>query len=202
MRSNGQRGLFLGVVGLAALSLACASSGKKPAEAVQPSIEQVGATVVKYVGQDIEAAVSYRFAAGNLGMDWLLIDVAVTGNHQESTELQREKISLRTPSGEISPLPPQEELADDYKSIRSADRRADIAAEPLRYWGGRRPSRLNFLVEPGSGLAMQSIWVNQDRYCEGRLYFPIPGGVQDGQYELRIDLKESKARIPFKIGTH
>jgi hypothetical protein len=188
------------VIGVAALSLACASS-QKPVEPVQPTVEQVGAHVVKYVGQDIEVALSYRFAAGNLGFDWLLLDAAITGNHQESTELKREKIALKTPSGDIIPLPPQEELATDYRTVRSADKRADIASEPLKYWGGRRLCSLNFLREPGTGLAMPSVWVNQDRACEGRLYFPIPGGVQAGHYELRIDLKESKVRIPFQIGT-
>jgi hypothetical protein len=192
-------GTFL-LLGATALTLGCASSPAKPKEPVQPTVEQVGSTVVKYVGQDVELAMSYRFAAGNLGLEWLLVDLAATGTHQESTELKRQKIALKTPSGDIIPLPPQQELADDYSSIRSADRRADVAGEPLRYWGGRRSCTLNFLVEPGTGLAMDSIWVNEDRVCQGRLYFPMPGGVQPGPYELRIDLKESKVRMPFKIG--
>lgn len=188
--------LLLGVL----LATSACSTSKRPAEPVQPTLEQVGTTVVKYVGQDLEAALSYRFASNNLGLDWLLLDLAVTGTHQESTELNREKIALKTPSGDIIPLPPQEELTAEFKNLRAADKRADIASEPLRYWGGRRIGLLNFLVEPGSGLAMESVWVNQDRTCQGRLYFPVPGGVQAGHYELRIDLKESKVRIPFQIG--
>jgi hypothetical protein len=190
---------FVVVLASAMVAGACSSTTKPPEPPATPTLEQVGATVVKYVGQDIEVALSYRFAAANLGQDWLLLDLAVTGTHQESTELKREKIALRTPSGDIIPLPLQEELTQAYSGLRAVDRRADIASEPLRYWGGRRQCVLNFLVEPGSGLAMQSIWVNQDRYCEGRFYFPVPGGVQSGKYELRIDLKESKARIPFQI---
>lgn len=200
MRTRSTRDLTLSVVlGIAVVATACATSSKPPEPPAAPTAEQVGATVIKYVGQDIEAALSYRFASVNIGTDWLFLDLAVTGTHQESTEVKREKIALKTPSGDIIPLPLQEELSKAFTGLRSADKRADIAAEPLRYWGGRRECALNFLVEPGVALAMQSIWVNQDRFCVGRFYFPIPGGVQPGRYELRIDLKESKARIPFQL---
>lgn len=172
---------------------------EKPAPK-QASVEQVGSTVVKYAGPDLELALSYRFADVNMGMEWLLLDVAVTGANRISVELKREKISLRTPDGDIVPLPKQEELGDAFSSIRAANLRANVASEPLRYWGGRRECTLNFLVEPGSNLAMQSIWVNDERWCVGRLYFPLIKNVQPGRYELRIDLPESKVRVPFVLG--
>lgn len=196
-----QLGLAVGVLGVVTLT-SCASA--KPDEAAAPvtqaEVEQVGATAVKYRGPDLELALSYRFANINLGMDWLLVDAAVTGSRRLSVEIKREKISLRTPDGEIVPLPLQEELADSFSSIRAANQRANVAAEPLRYWGGRRECTLNFLVEPGSNIVMRSIWVNDERWCVGRLYFPLMKGVQPGRYELRIDLPESKVRVPFVLG--
>ncbi|HNX49080.1 MAG TPA: hypothetical protein PLS53_05635 [Thermoanaerobaculaceae bacterium] len=189
------------ILGLAALA-GCKSAAVKDEKPVskQASVEQVGATVVKYAGPDIELALSYRFANINMGMEWLILDAAVTGTDRVSVELKREKISLRTPDGDIVPLPRQEELGDAFASIRAANLRADVASEPLRYWGGRRECTLNFLVEPGSNLAMQSIWVNDERWCTGRLYFPLMKNVQPGRYELRIDLPESKVRVPFVLG--
>ncbi|MCU0290916.1 MAG: hypothetical protein MUF10_02865 [Thermoanaerobaculaceae bacterium] len=192
---------LLTILGPAALA-GCTSATAKDEKPLpkQASVEQVGATVVKYAGPDVELALSYRFANINLGMEWLLVDVAVTGTSRVSVELPREKISLRTPDGDIVPLPKQEELGDAFSSIRAANLRADVASEPLRYWGGRRQCNLNFLVEPGSNLAMQSIWVNDERWCTGRLYFPLAKNVQPGRYELRIDLPESKVRVPFVLG--
>lgn len=189
------------ILGLAALA-GCKSAAVKDEKPVskQASVEQVGATVVKYAGPDIELALSYRFATINLGMEWLILDAAVTGTDRVSVELKREKISLRTPDGDIVPLPKQEELGDAFSSIRAANLRANVASEPLRYWGGRRECTLNFLVEPGTNLAMQSIWVNDERWCTGRLYFPLMKNVQPGRYELRIDLPESKVRVPFVLG--
>ncbi|HPW54165.1 MAG: hypothetical protein KA072_00325 [Thermoanaerobaculaceae bacterium] len=196
-----QLGLIVGLFGVVMLT-GCTSvkPDAAPPPVAQAEVEQVGATAVKYRGPDLELALSYRFADINLGMDWLLVDTAVTGSKRVSVEIKREKISLRTPDGEIVPLPSQEELADSFSSIRAANHRANVAAEPLRYWGGRRECKLNFLVEPGSDIVMRSIWVNDERWCVGRLYFPIMKGVQPGRYELRIDLPESKVRVPFVLG--
>lgn len=192
---------FLVIVAAVALSgCSGASPSARPVPGASAEVEQVGATVVKYRGPEIEMAISYRFAEINLGLDWLLVDVAATGSKRLSIELKRDKISLRTPDGNIVPLPEQEELADAFGSIRAANKRANVASEPLRYWGGRRLCNLNFLVEPGTDIVMRSIWVNDDRWCVGRLYFPIDRGVQPGRYELRIDLPESKVRIPFVLG--
>ena len=196
-----QVGLVVGVLGVATLT-GCASAkpDAAPPPVEQAEVEQVGATAVKYRGPDLELALSYRFADINLGMDWLLVDAAVTGSRRLSVEIKREKISLRTPDGEIVPLPSQEELADSFSSIRAANQRANVASEPLRYWGGRWECTLNFLIEPGTNIVMRSIWVNDERWCDGRLYFPLMKGVQPGRYELRIDLPESKVRVPFVLG--
>jgi hypothetical protein len=193
--------LLLVPIALATLGCSSTRSATKPApRSVDATLEQTGATAVKYVGPDLEIALSYRFATGNLGMPWLLVDVAVTGTHRESTEIKHDKVAIKTPSGDIIPLPPQEELAQAFSSIRSANQRANVASEPLTYWGGRRDCQFNLLVEPGTNIVQESVWVNDSRVCQGRLYFPIPGGVQKGHWELRIDLQESKVRIPFQIG--
>ncbi|HPC82335.1 MAG TPA: hypothetical protein P5234_03035 [Thermoanaerobaculaceae bacterium] len=193
--------VVVGVLGVATLA-GCSSSRPDgaPPPATQAEVEQVGATAVKYRGPDLELALSYRFANLNMGMDWLLVDVAVTGSRRLAVELKREKISLRTPDGETVPLPSQEELTESFSSIRAANQRANVAAEPLRYWGGRQLCTLNFLVEPGTNIVMRSIWVNDERWCVGRLYFPLARGVQPGRYELRIDLPESRVRVPFVLG--
>jgi hypothetical protein len=44
------------------------------------------------------------------------------------------------------------------------------------------------------------VWLDDRRVCYGRLFFAVPGGVQEGTYTLAIDLEESQLRIPFRLG--
>jgi hypothetical protein len=165
-----------------------------------PGVDRVGRTVLRYAGPEVEAAVSYRVADLRLGEEWLFLDVAVTGTGRTSVELKREKIAIRIPSGEIVPLATQVEFGQAYPQLAAALARADVASEPLDYFISRKPKSLNFLVAPGTGLAFDSVWVNDLEVASGRLCFFVPGGVQAGAYELRLDLLESKVRIPFRLG--
>lgn len=165
-----------------------------------PDVERAGATVLLYKGPEVEAALGYRFAASNLGADWLMLDLAATATH-ETVEVKRERISLRTPQGETVPLATQQEFGQAYGLLRADIQRANVAADPLDYFPrGRVPCTLGFFTVPGEGLAFPSVWLDDRRVCVGRLYFAVPGGVQDGTYTLAIDLEESQLRIPFRLG--
>ena len=165
-----------------------------------PGVERVGKTVLHYTGPEVETVVSYRVAALRPGEEWLFLDVAITGAGRASVELKRDKIAIRIPSGDVVPLATQKEFGEAYPQLTAALARADVAGEPLDYFVNRTPKSLNFLVPPGEGLAFDSVWVNDRDVATGRLYFFIPGGVQNGSYELRIDLVETKVRIPFRLG--
>lgn len=189
---------LLGAIGIFVMA-AIACSTAVPTGA--PGVERAGATVLHFKGNEVNVVLSYRFASQNLGADWLFLDAAVTGNTRASVELKRDKVSLVIPSGEVLPLPSQQEFGEAYNSLRALDARADVAAEPLDYYIGRGECALRFLAPPGAALVRPSVWVNDQRVCSGRLYFPLPGGVQAGRYELRIDLPETRVRIPFELGT-
>jgi len=176
--------------------LACATS--TPTDT--PGVERLGATVLRYRGPEIEAVLSYRLPTLGVGDDWLFLDVAISGSGRDPVELKRDKIALRIPTGEVVPLATQREFGGAYPQLAAAIRRADIAAEPLDYWADRRTASLDFLAVPGGGLVTPSQWVNDRVVYQGRIYFFLPAGVQDGRYELRIDLPESKVRIPFRLG--
>lgn len=165
-----------------------------------PGVHRLGRTVLRYVGPEVETVLSYRAANLRQGAEWLLLDVAVTGTGRASVELKRERIAIRIPSGEVVPLVTQEEFGQAYPQLAAALARADVASEPLDYFMGRRSKGLTFIVAPGSGIAFNSVWVNDREVASGRLCFFISGGVQPGPYELRIDLRESKVRIPFRLG--
>jgi hypothetical protein len=184
-------GVFLLVIGAG-----CGSA--VPTET--PGVKRVGKTVLHYTGPEAEVVLSYRAASLRLGEEWLFLDVAITGAGRTPVELNRGKIAVRTPSGETIALADQKEFGRAYPRLAGALARADIAGEPVDYFAGRRPKGLDLLVAPGTGLAFESVWVNDLEVATGRLCFFVPGGVQDGPYELRIDLQESRVRIPFRLG--
>ena len=43
--------------------------------------------------------------------------------------------------------------------------------------------------------------LSSTRACLGRLFFPIPGGIQHGQYWLNVKFENSVVRVPFRILT-
>jgi hypothetical protein len=186
------------------LIVGCGSSGSdssKPAGPVKPSVTQVGRTQVRTVGADLEGVVSYKFADSNLGDEWLIIDVALTGQRSASIEVKLSDVSMRTPDGRRIPLPTQKEFIDAYPQLQSMLRRAAIASEPLEATrGGKRLCDLNFLRIPGTGSTRDAVWVNQNEFCVGMLAFPVAGGVQPGRWKLIIELEESSLEIPFDLG--
>ena len=191
------RGAFLALGALALLTVTACSTATPTGT---PGVERLGSTILRYSGPEVDAILSYRFADLHPGEDWLFLDLSLTGNTRTAVEVKREKIAIRTPSGDIVPLATQKEFGEAYPGLASALARADIASEPLDYYPSRRPQGLDFLVVPGTGLSLQSVWVNDLDVAIGRLYFEIPGVAQAGRYELRIDLPESKIRIPFELG--
>jgi hypothetical protein len=166
-----------------------------------PGVERLGGTILHYRGPELDLILSYRFANSNPGEDWLFLDVGVTAETRTAVEIKRDKIAIRTPSGEIIPLATQQEFGAAYPKLAALLARADVGSEPLDYYPSRRPKGLDFLVPPGSGIAFESVWVNDQDVAIGRLYFDLPTGVQPGSYELRIDLEETKVRIPFRLGS-
>jgi len=178
-------------------TLACSTA--VPTET--PGVSRVGATALRYTGPDIEAVVSYRFADGSLGDEWLLLDIALTGSRHDTVEVKRDGIFLRAPSGEDIPLAAQDEFAAAYGVLAPVLARADIAAEPLGYWAGRGDERLEFFTTPGEALVFPSFWVNDRQVYTGRLFFHVPGGIQAGRYELRVKLPESELHVPFRLGS-
>ncbi len=193
----------LGAV-LVTMIAACGSSGSdnsKPTGPVEPSVTQIGRTQVKTVGADLEGVASYKFADSNLGDEWLILDVALTGRRTESIEVELSDVSVRTPDGRRIPLPTQKEFIDAYPQLQSMIRRAEVASEPLEATrGGKTLCDLNFLRIPGTGSTRDAIWVNQREFCVGMLVFPVAGGVQPGRWKLIIELEESSLEIPFDLG--
>jgi hypothetical protein len=160
-------------------------------------LRQVGATAIVYKGPQVDVALSYRFAKLNPGGNWLLLDTAMTAI--APVELPRTAISVRTPGGGVIPLASHEAFSNAYRELGAAILRANATREPMGYLIPRRPRRLGFFAERRLGLVWPSAWLDDWHTTYGRLFFQLPDGVQKGNYELLINLKEGQVAIPFTI---
>lgn len=166
-----------------------------------PVVEQLGQAVVRAGSGEIWAVVDYRYAAANVGSEWLILEIAVTAADGRRFELTRSDIFLRGPSGARYPLPTQQEFSLAYNDLRGAFRHAGVAASPLQLYfpSNRRPCDFQFFTPPGTGIAFDTVEINDRRACQARLPFQVPGGVQLGRWVLGIDLEESQLRVPFDL---
>jgi len=163
-----------------------------------PGVDRVGRYLLRHTGPEVSVVFSYKFATKNLGESWLILDMAVSGEQRTTTEIHRDGVFVMTPKGDKIPLPTQREFGQAYSELQSMIRRASVASEPLDYFGADRARCLvEFFAIPGTRTTNDVTFVNNRRACSGRLYFPVPGGVEAGGWIFGIDLEESRIRIPF-----
>ncbi len=163
-----------------------------------PTLTQVGSTAIVYRGDQIDVALSYRYAKLNPEGRWLLLDTAMTAA-TDPIEVPRTAIWLRIPDGRVVPLATQEEFGRDYPQLAAMITRANVMREPLGYLTPQRPRLIRFFAERGRGLAWPSTWLDQWHNNFGRLFFRLPDGIQKGDYQLLIRLSKGEVAIPFTI---
>lgn len=174
--------------------LACSSSSSPDHKGAQ----QKGPHFVSYDGFSLDAGLSTRFAARNLGEDWLVLQMSLI-SRSGSFELHRRDISVRDPSGNRLPLISREEFRLSYPQFRSAFLESEIAGSDPWEETTQLPQCGWFFVQPSRGLSQDSIYLTPQRRCVGPFVFQVPGGVQPGRWVLMIDLEEDDVRIPFQL---
>jgi len=185
----------------AMLALAVSLTGCSSATPTDtPGVERLGAYVLKQFGPELWTVVGYRFASSQLGDEWMLLEVGLSSPNGQNAKVMREEVFLRAPSGSRVPLATQEEFNKAWGALRPVIAKANVDRDPLDYFP---PSRIEcaiqFFVAPGQGVSFDEVTVNDRRGCYGRLFFQVPGGIQDGRWVLGIDLEESEIRIPFEL---
>ena len=188
------------IIAAATLIAGCSSSSSTKGNATEPRVDKPGKTISRYSDSLVEVIVDYKFANGNLGDDWLILNVAVTSWESKAVEVRRGHVLVRTPDGRKIPLPPYPDFIAAYPEIQSAARRAALASDPIDFTqAGRRTCDLRFQPLPGTDTALESVYVNMRKICQSLLYFPVQGGVQPGNWEFIIEFEEFDARVPFEI---
>ena len=180
-----------------AICAACSSAPAPPEE----ELTQERRTVVRYIGNELQALVSFGWADSHLGDEWLVLAVWLSGGRKATTTVDGNGILLRGPGGARYPLLSQQAFREAYPEVLTALRAVDFSYPPGRgFAGDRRPCGRWFLAGPWEGFAYDTIDVSPFQFCSGPLVFLVPGGAQPGRWELEIDLQESKVSIPFVLG--
>ena len=176
------------------------AAGPTPSDA-SGSIDRLGKTMVGFESPLIEIVVDYKFAEASLGDDWLILNVAVTSSQSEATEVRSNHVFVQTPDGRKIPLPPYSQFSKAYPEYQSAARRAALASDPIDFThGGRATCELAFQPLPGTTTALESVYVNLRKICQGLLFFPVEGGIQPGTWQFVVEFDEFETRVPFTLG--
>lgn len=185
------------VVGLTIVT-AVACSSAVPTET--PGVERLGKYVLREKAPEVEFILGYKYAASNLGDEWLLLEVALSSPVGQSATMKRENIFVRTPDGTSIPCATQKEFNEAYGSMRNKITQANVVRDPMDYWPAQRqPCPVQLFVSPTEGVAFDEVSVNEYRACQGKLFFYVPGGIQPGRWVFGVDFEESDIRIPFVL---
>jgi len=184
-------------VGLMVVITACSSA--VPTET--PGVERLGKFVLRENVTTAEVVLGYKYADNAIGREWLILELALTSPGGKSAKFERENIWVRTPAGVQVPAASQKAFGEAYGTLRSQISQADVMRDPMDYFPPNRIAcSIDFFVPPGAGVSYDQVSVNDNRECQGKLYFYIPGGIQSGRYVLGMDLTEDEIRIPFVLG--
>ena len=190
----------LGLLGL--VTLGCGSTTPAmPNPITEPSIDQPGRYIVRYRDAVIEIVLDTKYAANNLGEEWLILNAAMSGMTGAATRVERDLVSVRTPDGRTIAMPGYREFNAAYTDLASAARRAALASDPLDFTrGGRRDCLIDFFPLPGSGRSSKTaLNVTKNQLCVGMLFFPVKNGVQPGNWKLTVEFEETEAVVPFTL---
>ena len=165
-----------------------------------PGVESMGQYVLRQFGPELWTVIGYRFANTQQGDEWLFLEVGLSSPSGQSAKVTRGDIFLTTPAGTRVPLATQVAFGEAFGSLRSTISRANINRDPLDYFPTNRVEcPIQFFVEPGRGVSFDEVTLNSLRGCYGRLYFQVPGGIQEGRWVFNIYQPESEIRIPFEL---
>jgi hypothetical protein len=187
------------LLGLCILCFGCASSSTP----TEPGLRQISDHIVVYAGVEISVELNYRWANNNMGDEWMILQLSLSGGQRRSAEVSRDAITLRSPRGTTIPLPQPNEFRRVQLERRFDFERADAWAGPATFFSSHRAPCGRWLFSPpGGGLAFEKLYLTPFDWCSGPIAFQIPGGYQPGEWVLKIDLEEERVRVPFLVGVN
>lgn len=184
------------LIAVAVLIAGCTGSAPTAVEGITNPTD----TSALATGPDAHVFVDAGYSSTQLGDRWLVLEAVLSARSGRRIEVSRDAITVRTPSGLTLPLATQQEYAESYGDLRSAQLHPAVAEPSPRVFGTpRRSCGRWFFAPPAEGFAADSLSIGGAEQCWGVLVFQVPGGVQPGPWRLDIDLEEADVRVPFRV---
>lgn len=190
--------------------------GSTLAKIPDPGVPQVMAMDGLYVrtayNDEGFATVAYEFANNSVGDPWMLLDFGIAlGKVPNDQKITRDAVSLSTPDGKTVPLPSNAEYVS--ANLTAAEYRARFLhvelAFPAETYARSCPDKdgSRFFYDSAATQyakvypPLDGVKLNPQCRWQGTLYFPVPGGIQYGEYFLNVKFDGSLIRVPFRIMT-
>jgi hypothetical protein len=173
----------------------------------QPGVPQIMTMEGRYVraayNNEGYAILGYKLANLSVGEPWMLLEVGLALREGvPDYDLTRKELSLETPDGKTIPLPTTPEFRE--ANLRALEMREKVQRDSINYFppNAHRACSIQFFPDPTSrAMPWDKVSMSDQRACLGRLYFPVPGGIQYGQHWLNVKFATSVVRVPFRILT-
>ena len=184
----------------AAGALAALAAGALAAPPETP-VRRLGKTVVQHRDANVRAVLSWRYANQTFAREpWLLLELAFA-SEGPPVDLNREDVSLLTPSGEKLPLPSQKRLAEGT-DVRWVLQKASVARDPVTdyFTSQRLEQRIPFFTYPGGPVVLDEIGGGPTMLSRGDVFFESPTGAwKPGAYTLVLKNKKLSVELPFTL---
>jgi len=164
-------------------------------------LDTPGKYVVRAKGPGIEVVLGYQFADREVGEEWMLLGLAMTGATRKNVTITKDGIHLMAPDGSTIPLPEDQEVIAARSTLRRLASQALRIGFPLDYFrAGRHRCITGYGNQPMIATMFQSVEVNNSRVCYGFFVFKIPGGIAPGAWTLVLQADGVTYNLPFQVG--
>ena len=198
---------FIAVCALSSWSLVAMAQAPPKVRIPQPGVPQIMTMEGRYVraayNNEGYAILGYKLANLSVGEEWMLLEVGFALREGvKDYDLTRPALSLETPDGKTIPLP----TIDEYRkaNVTALQMREKVQRDSINYFppNAHRACSIQFFTDLDSRvMPWDKVELTDQRACLGRLYFPVAGGIKNGQHWLNVKFAKSTIRVPFRILT-
>lgn len=195
---------MLAVVGLGvAVGLVASTSAQRPAPGRQdlPNVKVLGSALSEFDDRTAHAVAAYYYAQRNHNGPWILLELGIQA--QRSLRIERHRVEIETPSGDIVPLSGQRRWgADGRRALQLMQQVLPTRHQVRPYFGSAiQVNRLRFFSRPEDGYtvvdAEEVVW---EPILVGDLLFESPTGAWEaGRHLLVIGHDLGTIRMPIDL---
>jgi hypothetical protein len=176
---------------------------RRPAPGRQdlPHVKVLGAALSVFDDRVVRVVAAYYYAQRNHDTPWILLEFGVRA--QRALRLERDRIEIETPSGDIVPLSGQRRWGADGRRAQQLLQQITPTRHQVRpYFGSStQVNRLRFFSRPEDGYtvvdAEEVVW---EPILIGDLLFESPTGAwEPGRHVLAVGHEYGVARLPIDL---